>query len=179
MHQCTLAVECMSVVLSDMGVLSGGWFLLRIGRSIIHATLCFVWEIQNRIQTEYKPNTNLGFTSVCIRFVFGLYSVCIRFVFGLYSVCISRTKQRLACIISIYYTTKSKRLTRSFNKHALSGVTWWVFDVTLIMADFTQHREELTSLCTSLYTSLLCRFIYKSLLHSIYLKYRLFSCYWS
>ena len=42
MHQCTLAVECMSVVLSCMGVLSGGWFLHRIGISIIHATLCFV-----------------------------------------------------------------------------------------------------------------------------------------
>ena len=107
-----------------MGVLSGGWFLHRIGISIIHATLCFVREIETIIQTSASPRFVFGLYSVCIRFVFGLYSVCIRFVFGLYSVCIrfvfglysvcirfvfglysvciSRTKQRLACIIHIY-----------------------------------------------------------------------------
>ena len=39
---CTLAVECISVVLSGMGVSCGGWFIHRIGISIIHVTLCFV-----------------------------------------------------------------------------------------------------------------------------------------
>ena len=58
MHQCTLTVKCISVVLSDMGVLSGGWFLHRIGISIIHATICFV-----RGNTNH--DTNLG-----VRFVF-------------------------------------------------------------------------------------------------------------
>ena len=48
-----------SVALSGMGVSSGGWFLHRIGISIILATLCFVREIQTIIQT-----------SVCIRSVF-------------------------------------------------------------------------------------------------------------
>ena len=62
-HQCTLAVEYISVVLSGMGVLSGGWFLHRIGISIIHATLCFVRGSTNH-------HTNLGFASVCIRFIF-------------------------------------------------------------------------------------------------------------
>ena len=71
-----------------MGVLSGGWFLHRIGISIIHATLCFVREIETIIQTSASPQFVFGLYSVCIRFVFGLYSVCIRFVFGLYSVCI-------------------------------------------------------------------------------------------
>ena len=57
---CTsVAVECISGVLSGMGVLSGVWFLHRIGISIIHATLCFVVTI---IQTSASP-----------RFVFGLY----------------------------------------------------------------------------------------------------------
>ena len=51
MHHCTLAVECMTVVLSGMGVLSGGWFLHRIGISIIHGTLCLDREIQTIIQT--------------------------------------------------------------------------------------------------------------------------------
>ena len=62
MHHCTLAVECISVVLSDIGVLSGGWFLHRIGISIIHDTLCLVWEIQTIKQTLPLP-----------RFVFVLY----------------------------------------------------------------------------------------------------------
>ena len=62
MRHCTLAVECMSVVLSGMGVSSGGWFLRRIGISIIHDTLCSVWEIQTIIQT--LP---------LLRFVFVLY----------------------------------------------------------------------------------------------------------
>ena len=54
MHQCTLAVECIhvSVVLSGMGVLGGGWFLHRIGISIINSTLCFLLEIQTIIQTS-------------------------------------------------------------------------------------------------------------------------------
>ena len=49
----------LSVVLSGMRVLSGGWFLLRIGISTVHATLCFVREIQTIIEA-----------SVCIRCVF-------------------------------------------------------------------------------------------------------------
>ena len=64
-HQCTLAVEYISVALSGMGVLSGGWFLHRIGISIILATLCFVREIQTIIQT-----------SVCIRSVFPVQNKC-------------------------------------------------------------------------------------------------------
>ena len=54
-HQCTLAVEFMSVVLSGMGVLSVGWFLHGIGISIIHATLCSVREIQTITQTSTSP----------------------------------------------------------------------------------------------------------------------------
>ena len=61
MHQCTLAVECITVVLLGMGV-SSGWFLHRIAISIIHATLFFVREIQTIMQTSTSP-----------RFVFGLY----------------------------------------------------------------------------------------------------------
>ena len=39
------------MVLSGMGVLSGGWFLHRIGIStcILHATLCFIQEIHTII----------------------------------------------------------------------------------------------------------------------------------
>ena len=44
---------------------------------IIHATLCFVREIK----TEYEPNTNHGEAEVYLM------------------ICISRTKQRVACII--------------------------------------------------------------------------------
>ena len=55
MHHCTLAVECMSVVLSGMGVSSGGWFLHRIGISIIHGTLCLDREIQTIVQTLPLP----------------------------------------------------------------------------------------------------------------------------
>ena len=57
----TLDEECISVVLSGVGVLSGGWFLHSIGIGLIHATLCFVREIQTIIQTKTFP-----------RFVFGL-----------------------------------------------------------------------------------------------------------
>ena len=55
---------------------------------MIHANFCFVREIQieykpntNRIQTEYKPNTDQGEAEICMM------------------VRISRTKQRVACII--------------------------------------------------------------------------------
>ena len=58
MHQCTLAVKCICVLLSGMGVLSGAWFLHRVGISIIHATICFVRENTNH-------DTNLG-----VQFVF-------------------------------------------------------------------------------------------------------------
>ena len=40
-----------------------------------------------------------------------------------------------------------------FNKHALSGMTWWVLGHR-DQADSTQHREELNSLYTGLYTGL-------------------------
>ena len=63
MHHCTLAVECMSVVLSGMGVLSGGWFLHSIGISIIHGALCLV-------RGNINHHTNLAFASVCICSVF-------------------------------------------------------------------------------------------------------------
>ena len=80
MHQCTLAVECISVVLSGMGVLNG-WLVSTQDRykyNTCHSLFCM--GNTNRIQTKYKPRLRLG----------------------LYSVCISRTKQRLACIIYIY-----------------------------------------------------------------------------
>ena len=41
MHRCILAVECISVVLLGVGVLRGGWFLHRIGISIIVDTCHF------------------------------------------------------------------------------------------------------------------------------------------
>ena len=63
MYHCTLAVECMSVILSGMGVSSEGWFLHSIGISIIHGTLFFSPGNTNH-------DTNLAFASVCIRFVF-------------------------------------------------------------------------------------------------------------
>ena len=50
-----MAAECISVVLSGMFVLSGGWFLHRIGISIIYAILCFVREMQTIIQTSASP----------------------------------------------------------------------------------------------------------------------------
>ena len=56
MSHCTLAVECMSVVLSGMSVSSGGWFLHRIGISIILGTVCLVREIQTIIQTLPLPS---------------------------------------------------------------------------------------------------------------------------
>ena len=60
-----LAVECISVVLSGMGVLSGGWFLLGIGINIILATR---WHLFCPRNTTHLAN--LHFASVCIRFVF-------------------------------------------------------------------------------------------------------------
>ena len=62
MQHCTLAVECMSVVFSGMGVSSAGWFLHRIGISIINSTICLVREIQTIIQILPLP-----------RFAFALY----------------------------------------------------------------------------------------------------------
>ena len=64
-----------------------------------------------------------------------------------------------------------------FNKHTLSGVTWWVLGYR-DQADSTQHREELNSLYTGLYTGLYTslyhiRFIYQFISHTVYIvKYK-------
>ena len=54
------AVKCISVLLSDMSLLSGGWFLHSIGISILHVNLRFV----RKIQTEYKRPLCLALYSV-------------------------------------------------------------------------------------------------------------------
>ena len=72
-------------------------------------------------------------------------------------------------IYIIYITLKRIHLV-SRGTTIVIGVTWWVIGHR-DQADFTQHREELTSLYTGLYTSILS--------HSLYRKYKLFSCYWS
>ena len=68
MHQCTLAVKCISVLLSDMSVLSGGWFLHRIGISIYDISL-YIIHVNLQFERE-KPNAKRGEVEVCIRFVF-------------------------------------------------------------------------------------------------------------
>ena len=63
MHNCTLAVECMSVVLSGMGVSSGG--LVSTQDRHKYNTWHSLFSPGN---TNYR--TNFAFASVCIRFAF-------------------------------------------------------------------------------------------------------------
>ena len=72
-----------SVVSSGMGVSTGGWFLRRIGISIIHGALCLVREIQTIIQTLLLPRfvfflyfpykTKLGIYYIHMKQIYGLY----------------------------------------------------------------------------------------------------------
>ena len=83
MYYCTQAVECMSVALLGMGVLSGGWFLHKIGISKIHCTLCLVREIQTIKRTVPLPRCVFA-----LYFLFktkrGIYYIHMKQIYGLY-----------------------------------------------------------------------------------------------